>query len=51
MDIDYFAHLILTGKIKDKDVLGYYKTPLSQYIENILKYYTSYDQRHDLYED
>jgi len=50
-EIDYFAYLILIGEIKDKDVLGYYKVPLSQYIENILKYYTPADQRYYLYLD
>jgi hypothetical protein len=34
-EIDYFAYLILSGEIKDKVVLGYYKTPLSQHIESI----------------
>src|SRR5215207_2695591 len=50
-EIDYFAYLILRGEIKDKVVLGYYKTPLSQYIISILKYYTYADERHFLYED
>ena len=39
-EIDYLAYLILNDEIKDKIVLDYYKTPLSQYIDNILKYYT-----------
>lgn len=50
-EIDYFAYLILVSEIKDKVVLDYYKTPLSQYIENILKYYTPADNRYQLYED
>jgi hypothetical protein len=50
-EIDYFAYLILIGEIKDKDVLRYYKVPLSQYIENILKYYAPADQRYYLYLD
>lgn len=50
-EIDYFAYLILSGEIKDKVVLGYYKTPLSQHIESILNYNTFADQRHFLYED
>jgi hypothetical protein len=50
-EIDYFAYLILSGEIKDKVVLGYYKTRLSQYIESILKYYTPADNRYQLYED
>ena len=39
-EIDYFAYLIVVDEIKDKVVLNYYKTPLSQYINSILKYYT-----------
>jgi hypothetical protein len=50
-EIDYFAYLILRGEIKNKFVLGYYKTRLSQYIESILKYYTPADNRYQLYED
>lgn len=49
-EIDYFAYLVLIDEIKDKGVLNYYKKPLSDYIESILKYYTSPDERHDLYE-
>ncbi|MGI8834509.1 MAG: hypothetical protein ACR2IS_17965 [Nitrososphaeraceae archaeon] len=50
-EIDYFAYLILSGEIKDKIVLDYYKTPFSQYIDSILKYYTPPNQRHFLYKD
>ena len=39
-EIDYFVYLIVVDEIKDKVVLNYYKTPLSQYINSILKYYT-----------
>lgn len=44
-EIDYFAYLIVVDEIKDKVVLNYYKTPLSQYINSILKYYTPPEQR------
>jgi hypothetical protein len=40
-DIDYFAYLILSGEIKDKVALGFYKEPLSIFIEKILLLYTS----------
>jgi hypothetical protein len=50
-EIDYFAYVILSGEIKDRFVLGYYKTLLSQYIESIINYHTFADQRHFLYED
>lgn len=50
-EIDYFAYLIVVDEIKDKVVLNYYKTPLSQYINSILKYYTPPEQREYLYRD
>lgn len=50
-EIDYFAYLIVVDEIKDKVVLNYYKTPLSQYINSILKYYTPLEQREYLYRD
>jgi hypothetical protein len=49
-EIDYFAYLVLIDEINDKGVLNYYKKPLSEYIEIILKHYASPDERHDLYE-
>lgn len=50
-EIDYFGYLILIEEISDKDVLDYYKPPLSQYIESILKYYLPASQHYQLYED
>lgn len=50
-EIDYFAYLILHREIKDKVVLDYYKTRLSDYIVSILKYNTPPDNRYQLYED
>ena len=44
-EIDYFAYLIVLDEIKDKVVLNYYKTPLSQYINSLLKHYTPPEQR------
>lgn len=49
-EIDYFAYLVLIDEINDKGVLNYYKKPLSEYIEIILKHNASPDEQHDLYE-
>jgi hypothetical protein len=49
--IDFLAYLILVEYIKDEEVLRYYKTYLSQYIEAILKYYTPPDRRYQVYEE
>jgi hypothetical protein len=48
-DIDYFAYLILSGEIKDKVVLGYYKDMLSRIIEHLLIFVISDEQKIDLY--
>ena len=50
-EINYFAYLILIGEIKDDTVLNYYKKPLSDYVDSILRYYTPPNQRDFLYED
>jgi hypothetical protein len=53
-EIDYFAYLILVDEIKDEVALGYYRRHLSDYIEVIMKHYTSADNRyflHDQYRD
>jgi hypothetical protein len=50
-EIDYFAYLILYGEINDKVVLDYYSGPLSHYIESIMKYYASADDRYFLSDD
>lgn len=50
-EIDYFAHLILSGVIKDEVVQPYYKIYLSLYIEATLRYYWPPDQRYQVYEE
>jgi hypothetical protein len=50
-EIDYFAHLILSGVVKDEVVQPYYKKYLSLYIRAVLRYYTPPDQRYQVYEE
>jgi hypothetical protein len=40
-DIDYFAFLIITGEIKDKTLVSYYRLVLSGYIEAIMRDYAT----------
>jgi hypothetical protein len=40
-DIDYFAFLIITGEIKDKTLVSYYRLALSGYIEAIMRDYAT----------